>query len=77
MVVATWGLAVYLFRISSLGALVAAIAAPFYTAWILNMEYAMVVGVMSVFLCWRHLANIQRLLKGKEPTIGKKSSIPS
>ncbi len=66
----TWGIVVYCFRISSLGALVAALLAPIYTVGLLNIHYAIPVFIMSVFLVWRHRANVQRLLQGTESKIG-------
>lgn len=69
MAVLTWVIVVYGSRLSSLGALAAALSAPFYTAWLLNIEYAIPVLIMSLFLFWRHRANIERLLKGTEPKI--------
>ncbi len=69
MAVLTWGIVVYCSRLSSLGALAAALLAPFYTAWLLNVEYAIPVLIMSLFLFWRHRANIERLLKRTEPKI--------
>jgi glycerol-3-phosphate acyltransferase PlsY len=68
--VATWGIVVYGFRFSSLAALVAALLSPLYTFWLLNIQYAIPVFVMSIFLVWCHRANIQRLLQGTESKIG-------
>ncbi len=68
--VGTWGIIVYCFRVSSLAALSAALVAPIYTFWLLNIQYAIPVFIMSAFLLWRHRANIQRLLQGTEPKIG-------
>ncbi|HXH54342.1 MAG TPA: glycerol-3-phosphate 1-O-acyltransferase PlsY [Gammaproteobacteria bacterium] len=68
--VATWGIIVYCSRLSSLAALVAALLSPIYTFWLLNTQYTLPVFIMSVFLFWRHRANIQRLLRGTEPKIG-------
>jgi glycerol-3-phosphate acyltransferase PlsY len=68
--VVTWGITVYCIRISSLGALVAALLSPIYTFWLLNIQYAIPVFIMSGLLFWRHRANIQRLLQGAEPKVG-------
>lgn len=70
LTIATWVAVVYSFRISSLAALVAALLAPLYTVLLLNVQYAIPVFIMSVFLVWRHRANIHRLLRGNEPKIG-------
>lgn len=69
LTVCTWGLIVFCFRFSSLGALVAALLAPLYTFWLMNIQFAIPVFIMSVFLFWRHRANIQRLLQGKESKV--------
>ena len=66
LTVGTWGIVVYCFRISSLGALVAALFAPLYTIWLLNVQFAIPVFIMSVFLFWRHRTNIKRLMQGTE-----------
>lgn len=70
LTVATWVIVVYSFRISSVAALVAALLAPLYTILLLNAQYAIPIFIMSVFLVWRHRANINRLLQGIEPKIG-------
>ena len=69
---ATWLLMVLVFRFSSLSALVAAAAAPFY-AFLFGMppEWVLTSGIMSLLLIWRHKSNIQNLLAGKEAKIGK------
>ena len=59
-----------LFRVSSLAALVALIAAP-VTAWILDKPEVALVSLGLAALGWaRHAANIKRLLQGVEPRIG-------
>ncbi len=72
---ATWLLAVLVFRWSSLAALLAAVGAPIY-AILLTMprEYVLVSAVISLLLIWRHQGNIQNLLAGKESRIGGKKS---
>lgn len=69
----TWVVVFALSRYSSLAALVAAVLAPVY-AWLLlpYADYRMTVFVMSVFLIWRHRANIKKLLAGTESGFGKK-----
>ena len=69
--VATWLLVAKVFRISSLAAVTAAIAAPLY-AWLLGISTPLLVmvGVISVMLLWRHRGNIQRLLRGEEGKVG-------
>lgn len=69
----TWLLMAALFRVSSLAALMAMLSTPI-SAFVIYKSPAL--AVMSLFvaaLVWyRHKANIQRLLKGEEPKIGKK-----
>jgi len=68
----TWLVAALLFRISSLAALIAAISAPIWLA-VLGMPSAVILGIaLAALILWRHSANIQRLLAGTEPKIGKK-----
>ena len=68
---ATWIAMAALFRISSLAALTAAVAAP-VAAWLLGRhEVAALAAVMAVLIYIRHAANIRRLLKGEEPRMGR------
>src|SRR5204863_2495832 len=68
---ATWFIIAAFLRYSSLGALVAAAFAPFFTALLLGFDaYFACVLVMSALLVWRHRANIARLLAGTESRIG-------
>jgi glycerol-3-phosphate acyltransferase PlsY len=70
---ATWLLMAGIFRISSLSALTAFALAPLYTVWWTSSWIASGwVLAMTVLIYWRHRANIQRLLNGTEPRIGKK-----
>lgn len=70
-----WLLAVLIFRISSLGALTAAAAAPI-------LAFALKAGPWAIGFClvlgalvfYTHRENIARLLAGTEPKIGKKSA---
>ena len=69
---ATWLLAAYMFRISSLSALIAALFTPFYGwLWLKSGVLVAAVAVLSLLLMWRHKSNIQNLLSGKERAIGK------
>src|SRR5574341_1481752 len=65
------------FRYSSLASLIAAAFAPFAAALLLGWESAIVVGVMALFVAWRHQGNIARLLAGTEPRIGEKKEASS
>ena len=70
---ATWLASAMISRYSSLSSLICAVLAPFYAA-ILHFPISHIIGiaVMSVFLIWRHKANITRLLGGEESRIGKR-----
>ena len=69
---ATWLATALAFRFSSLAALVAAALAPIYVfAWH-HAHTAALVLLMSALVIYRHVANIRRLLDGKEPKIGQK-----
>lgn len=76
--VVTWLLVAYTTRYSSLAAIIAAVMAPAYylliagSLWPLDKTIAACVITLSLLLLWRHQANINRLLAGKESRIGKK-----
>ena len=71
IVLAVWLATAYLFRYSSLAALVAAIVAPLVAFFMLGMtETGLAVLILAVILVARHWANIQRLVAGKESKIG-------
>lgn len=72
---AIWVLIALAFRMSSLAALAATLAVPLFVWWMKPSGDAWITfGVLGVLIYWRHRANIQRLLAGKEPRIGKKPS---
>ncbi len=71
-----WLATAYVFRISSLAALVAAGAAPLVTWAVAGWGLALVALFIAALIFVRHQANIRRLLEGTEPRIGggKKSA---
>jgi len=78
--VVIWIAVVLLSRFSSLAAIFAAILAPVlyllggrYSLWPTHDQLALVVAVVGALLLYRHKTNIERLLKGLEPKVGKKS----
>jgi len=75
--VITWAVIAVLLRYSSLASLVAALFAPFATALLLGWQSAVIVGVMTLLLFWRHRGNIARLLAGTESRLGEKKARPS
>jgi glycerol-3-phosphate acyltransferase PlsY len=68
-----WLIGAAISRISSMGALVAALAsAPLM--WVLGAHDMVVLGpVLTVLIFWRHRANIGRIMSGTEPKIGQKT----
>lgn len=78
--VATWLIVAVFSRYSSLAALVAAFFAPVYyffgggVAWNMSAPAAAALVAISALLFYRHSANIDRLLKGKESRIGSKKA---
>ena len=68
----TWLVVAFVFRLSSLSALLAIALAPVY-AYFLGTMPQVWFGVGIAILVWiRHHENIRRLLKGQEPKIGRK-----
>ena len=68
-----WILTAFISRISSLSALVAALAAPLMVAYFTrSTELVLATTVMTAFLFWRHRGNIAKLLTGHESKIGQK-----
>jgi glycerol-3-phosphate acyltransferase PlsY len=68
-----WLLTAAVFRMSSLAALVATLAAPI-VVWYLDSagDSWKIIAVLAVIIFWRHRANIARIATGKEPKIGSK-----
>ncbi|MBO6847286.1 MAG: glycerol-3-phosphate 1-O-acyltransferase PlsY [Maricaulis sp.] len=72
IVIATWLAMAAIFRISSLSALIAALAAPIAAYALGRPDVAIMSGLLAALIYWLHRANIQRILKGEEPRIGDK-----
>ena len=74
----TWIIIAFFFRYSSLASLVAAAFAPFFyflgagLVWYSDARVGVAKVVMAGLLAWRHKANIQRLMQGKESRLGGK-----
>jgi glycerol-3-phosphate acyltransferase PlsY len=69
----TWLAMAVLFRYSSLSALTASVAAPFYVAWLSpGPAYLAAMAGMSAILIFRHRSNIRNLIAGTEAKIGVK-----
>lgn len=69
----TWLAAAALFRFSSLAALIALAAAPLYAFMLGDRPLALMGAAIALMAVWRHRENIDRLLKGSEPKIGRKA----
>ncbi|MBU0858865.1 MAG: glycerol-3-phosphate acyltransferase, partial [Alphaproteobacteria bacterium] len=70
-----WLAMAFSFRYSSLSALVAVLTTPFMAYMLYNDgKLAALCALCVALVWWRHKANIQRLLRGEEPKIGKKKS---
>ena len=76
----TWLIIAFFFRYSSLASLVSAVFAPVYyllgdrLGWYAERPVAVALFAMALLLAWRHRANIQRLLEGKESRLGAKKA---
>ena len=74
----TWIIIAFFLRYSSLASLVAAAFAPFFyflgagMVWYSDARLGVAMVVMAGLLAWRHKANIQRLIQGKESRLGAK-----
>ncbi|WP_455234292.1 glycerol-3-phosphate 1-O-acyltransferase PlsY [Thiogranum longum] len=73
MTIGTWLVVAYLFKISSLAALVAILMTPLYLWWRIP-EPALIIAMifMGTLLFWRHRSNIGKLIKGTESRIGSR-----
>lgn len=70
----TWVVTAAIFRYSSLAALVALLASPFY-AWGMGLpQVAVLAALLALLSIIRHHENISRLLKGEESKISKKKN---
>lgn len=70
---AVWLGVLALTRVSSLGGMSAAIAAPFAALAFGHGEYAPTLAVLCALVLWLHRANIARLRAGTEPKVGRRS----
>jgi glycerol-3-phosphate acyltransferase PlsY len=73
IVCAVWLAAAYLWRFSSLSALLASASAPFVLWGFGHGEQALVIATMAALLWWKHSENIARLISGTESRIGQKT----
>ncbi|MFN4274302.1 MAG: glycerol-3-phosphate 1-O-acyltransferase PlsY [Aliihoeflea sp.] len=67
-----WLIVAAVTRYSSLAALVATVAAPLTLFWMGYVDGAVLFGLMTLVIYFKHAQNIARLLKGTESRIGSK-----
>ena len=60
-------------RISSLAGMVAAVSTPVGAAWFGRFDLVFLLIALALLVLWKHRENIDRLLSGTEPRIGRKS----
>jgi len=58
-------------RLSSVAGMVAAIGAPVSAALFGRFDYVMLLLALAMIVVWKHRANIERLLAGTEPRVGR------
>ena len=68
----TWVVVAWLFRLSSLAALVAFAATPFYGLWFAGTDHGVLYALLAILGFIRHRANISRLWAGSESKISFK-----
>ena len=74
---AIWLVMAFGFKVSSLAALAATVAAPLVAFWLMPYSsWAWATVVIAVLVLYRHKSNIQNLLQGKEGKIGDKVDKP-
>jgi glycerol-3-phosphate acyltransferase PlsY len=71
---ATWIGVLLISRISSLAGLVAALCAPLAAAIFGYYELVALLTACTLLVFWKHRANIENLMDGTEPRIGKSKS---
>ena len=69
---ATWLVTAFMFRMSSLSALIAVALAPFFAGIIYGEIYSVVALIIAALVFYKHKDNIKRIMNRTEPTIGDK-----
>ena len=68
----TWLVGALVTRISSVGALLAALSGPIWLMIFDRWEAVLLAIILAALVWLRHHANIRRILRGEEPKIGRK-----
>ncbi|MCY1185659.1 Glycerol-3-phosphate acyltransferase [compost metagenome] len=61
-----------LLRISSLAGMTAAVAAPLSAAFLGRFDLVLLLLALALLVLWKHRENIDRLISGTEPRVGRK-----
>ena len=75
IVMGVWILMLLLTRYSSVGGMVAAIAAPVSTLLFGRVDLAILLIGFALLVLWKHRANIGRLARGEEPKVGRSKAV--
>lgn len=70
---AVWLGVLAVLRVSSLAGMTAAVSAPVSAAFFGNMQIVLPLLGLAMIVLWKHRENVERLLAGTEPRVGKKS----
>jgi glycerol-3-phosphate acyltransferase PlsY len=77
LVAATWVGAAFIWKISSLSALIAIALSPVFFLLLGQEAYAELAMLLAALITFMHRDNIRRLIRGEEPRIGSKSGATS
>jgi len=72
LVCATWLVTAFMFRMSSLSALIAVALSPFFAGIIYGELYSVIALIIAGLVFYKHKDNIKRIMNRTEPKIGQK-----
>lgn len=67
-----WIAMLALLRISSLAGMTAAVTAPLSAAFFGRFDLVLLLLALALLVLWKHRANVDRLISGTEPRVGRK-----
>jgi glycerol-3-phosphate acyltransferase PlsY len=73
---AVWAVVAWTTRYSSLSGLIASALTPVLLAFLVGGKAALLFAALTALIWFMHRANIQRLLAGTEPKIGRSEAAP-